>query len=348
MWYLDYYDYPEYLHTIPAYMEGWETHPVPESAWHATRGGVVMGPLRGREVPFKILPPLEVGWQREHRLVAVSQSDDFSMGLCSCGRVFIDGYLYWSDYERKSEMVGWKDVAALATGPDEILAMRRDGRVLAPGYKKSAPVFAWRDVVGLSVGESAKLGLCKDGTVRARGDALVEQEVATWHDIVQVSAGDKYALGVRSDGTVAYADVGYEEYACDVSGWTDIVQVSAGPYHAAGLRRDGTVVVAECEMYWEFMKDPECLDVDEWHDVSQVCAGNGITAALRADGWVLIAISAGEHAGERVEVPFGAVAISVNRHYDGNDEVLALDAQGHAFRGLVSYEGLPWDNWNAR
>ena len=142
-------------------------------------------------------------------------------------------------------------------------------------------------------------------------------------------------------------DVGYEEYACDVSGWTDIVQVSAGPYHVAGLRRDGTVVVAECEMYWEFMEDVACLDVGEWQDVTQVCAGNGITAALRADGWVLVAVSAGEHAGERVEVPFGAVAISVNRHYEGNDEVLALDAQGHAFSGLVSFEGLPWDNWNA-
>ena len=190
------------------------------------------------------------------------------------------------------------------------------------------------------------LGLRKDGTVLASGNDFVEWEVENWHDIVQVSAGDKYVLGVRSDGTVAYADIGYDEYAVDVSGWTDIVQVSAGPYHAAGLRRDGTVVVAECAAYWEFFHDVECLDMSGWTDIKQVCAGNALTVALRADGWVLMAISTGRFEGLRMESPLEAVAISINRHYEGNDEVLALDIHGHAVRELLFYEELPWDNWD--
>ena len=278
--------------------------------------------------------------------MAVSQSDTFSLGLCSCGKVFIDGFLDWRDYERKCEMVDWKDVVAIATGPDTILALRKDGRVLAPGYRGNTPVSSWRDVVQLSAGESAMLGLRKDGTVLASGNGFVEWEVENWHDIVQVSAGDKYVLGVRSDGTVAYADIGYDEYAVDVSGWTDIVQVSAGPYHAAGLRRDGTVVVAECAMYWEFFDDVECLDMSGWTDIKQVCAGNALTVALRADGWVLTAISTGMFEGLRTESPRKAVAISINRHYEGNDKVLALDIHGHAVRELLFYEKLPWDNWD--
>lgn len=346
MWYMDYYDYDTYLNSDPSNMPGWETHPVPRSAWHADHSGIAMGKLMGRDVPFKILPPLEPGWQRNHRLVAVSQSDTFSLGLCSCGKVFIDGFLDWRDYERKCEMVDWEDVVAIATGPDTILALRKDGRVLAPGYRDNSPVSSWRDVVQLSAGESAMLGLRKDGTVLASGNDFVEWEVENWHDIVQVSAGDKYVLGVRSDGTVAYADIGYDEYAVDVSGWTDIVQVSAGPYHAAGLRRDGTVVVAECAMYWEFFHDVECLDMSSWTDIKQVCAGNALTVALRADGWVLMAISTGRFEGLRMESPLEAVAISINRHYEGNDEVLALDIHGHAVRELLFYEELPWDNWD--
>ena len=112
-------------------------------------------------------------------------------GLCSCGKVFIDGFLDWRDYERKCEMVDWEDVVAIATGPDTILALRKDGRVLAPGYRDNSTVSSWRDVVQLSAGESAMLGLRKDGTVLASGNDFVEWEVENWHDIVQVSAGDK-------------------------------------------------------------------------------------------------------------------------------------------------------------
>ncbi len=191
MWYLDYYGYDTYLNSDPSNMPGWETHPVPRSAWHATRSGIVTGKLMGRDAPFKILPPLEEDWQHKHRLVAVSQSDTFSLGLCSCGKVFIDGFLDWRDYERKCEMVDWKDVVAIASGPDTILALRKDGTVL--------------------------------------------------------------------------------------------MAISTGPFE-----------------------------------------------------------------GLRTESPLETVAISINRHYEGNDKVLVLDIHGHAVRELLFYEELPWDNWDEK
>lgn len=50
MWYLDYYGYDTYLNSDPSNMPGWETRPVPRSAWHATHSGVVTGKLMGRTI----------------------------------------------------------------------------------------------------------------------------------------------------------------------------------------------------------------------------------------------------------------------------------------------------------
>lgn len=342
MWYLDYYEFPTYNWEMESNMEGWETHPVPRSASRTARGGVAMGMLMGLKVPFKILPPLEPGWRRNHRLVAVSQSDRFAMGLCSCGKVFIDGYFSWHDYQKKCELVDWEGVVAIATGPGDVVGLRKNGRVMTVGYTAKArkALSSWRDVVQVSVGESVNLGLRKDGTVHAYGAPWIAEEVASWSDIVQVSAGDDFALGARRDGTVAHAGV-----RIDVDEWTDIVQVSAGAYHAAGLRRDGTVVVATSEDYYEYMTDVECLDVDGWHDVVQVCAGGTLTAALLKDGRVLVARNGYEGDGCTAVERRDVVAISVNRHREGSDEVLALDAQGRAVMCDAGH-AYPWDNWD--
>lgn len=362
MWYLDYYDYPTYNWETESNMEGWETHPVPRSAYSAVRSGVAIGTLMGQKVPFKILPPLGPGWQRDHRLVAVSQSDRFAMGLCSCGKVFIDGFFGWRDYQKKCELVDWEGVIALATGPDDCLGLRKDGRVMSFSCHESAHkvIQSWRNVVQVSVGANIYLGLRKNGTVLAYGG--MEEAISSWTNIVQVSAGDNFALGVRCDGTVAHAG-----YWLDVNDWTDIVQVSAGAYHCVGLRRDGTVVVAASEEFYECMTDVECLDVEDWHDVVQVCAGGTLTAARLKDGRVLVARN-----GYKEDNPFkpyerswrsdpalrdyfedsgytsvefrDAVQISVNRHHEGSDEVLALDSEGRAIM-CDACEGYIWDNW---
>ena len=353
MWYLDYYDYPTYNWEMPANMEGWETHPVPQSATYSKHAvpGIKMGDLMGKKVPFEILPSLEPGWRQSHRLISVSQSDRFAMGLCSCGRVFIDGFFSSSDYDNKCELVHWKDIVALETGPGAAVGLRKNGRVAVVGWMKRY-FTEWRNVAQVSVGDACVLGLCSDGTVRAVGSDNIEHEVSLWKDIVQISAGDTYALGVRRDGTVAYAEGSNDlEWCSSPADWTDIVQVSAGPYHAAGLKRDGTVVLAETENYYECQEDVECLSVSEWRGVKQICAGAGVTAALLEDGRVLVARNEKngwyEHApgGTSIEC-YGAVAISLSRHHEGEceDEVLALDSQGRAFK---CREGCmyPWDNW---
>ncbi|MBR3234033.1 MAG: hypothetical protein IKG11_00285 [Atopobiaceae bacterium] len=351
MWYLDYYDYPTYNWEMPANMEDWETHPVPLSATHGKRivPGTRMGYLMGKMVPFEILPNLEPWWKQSHRLVSVSQSDRFAMGLCSCGRVFIDGYFSSHDYEKKCELVHWKDIVALETGPSTAVGLRKNGRVAVVGWMKRY-FTTWRNVTQISVGDACVLGLCSDGTVLAVGSDSIEREVSSWEDIIQISAGDEYALGVRRDGTVTYA-AGNSclRWCSKPADWTDIVQVSAGPHHAAGLKRDGTVIVAETEDYYECQDDVECLTVSEWRGVIQVCAGAGVTAALLENGSVLVARNEKngwhehEPGGTSIEC-YGAVAISLSRHHESDGEVLALDAQGRAYK---CHEGhtYPWDNW---
>ena len=352
MWYLDYYDYPTYNWETETNMQDWETHPVPQSASYGKRivSGTRMGYLRGEKVPFEILPNLEPYWRQNHRLVAVSQSDRFAMGLCSCGRVFVDGFFTHRDYECKCELVHWEDIVALETGPSAAVGIRRDGRVRVVGWKEQF-FRTWRNVVQVSVGDCCVLGLCSDGTVLAVGSDNIECKASSWQDIVQVSTGDTYALAVRRDGTVAYAEDSYPlEWCRNPADWADIVQVSAGPYHAAGLKRDGTVVIAETEDYYECQDDVECLDVSEWRDVKQVCAGPGVTAALLEGGHVLVARN--EVNGWHEHRPGGtsiecnsAVAISLSRHREDEDEVLALDSRG---RAIKCREGstYPWDNWS--
>lgn len=358
MWYLDYYDYDTYNNEMESNMEGWETHPVPRGNTRGTnRGfsGVKMGTLMGRDVPFEILPPLSLGWRENHRLVAVSQSDRFAMGLCSCGKVFIDGFFSSRDYQKKCELVHWEGIQSITTGPNMAVGIRADGRLIIAGCtKRDMKVFdSWRDLVQVSVGDCCMLGLRADGTVLASGDDDIERDVSSWRDIVHVSAGDKYVLGVRRDGTVVHAFAGWndEEFDVDVSDWTDIVQADAGPYHAVGVRRDGSVVAAACPNFYEFMEDVECLNVEGWRDVAQVYAGNGVTAALRTNGSVLVARNE-KHgyynkrpaSSTRMELR-DAVAISLNRHYQGSDEVLALDEQGRAVM-CDAGRAYPWDNWS--
>jgi hypothetical protein len=358
MEYMDFYDYPTYNWEEPSYMEGWETHPVPSNmaaGKDAVHGGIIRGELMGRMVPFEILPSLPPGWQHEHRLVAISQSDRFAMGLCSCGKVFIDGFFNWHDYECKCELIHWEGIVALDTGPSSVVGLRKNGTVTAVGVWPNDRFSKWRNVTQISVGDCVVLGLRKDGTVLAYGNDAMEQEISAWTKITQVSAGDKYALGVRRDGTVACAGECPAALSSGTTAWTDIVQVSAGPYHAAGVRRDGTVVVAETDDFYDCLIDMECLNVHTWQGVKQVCAGIGVTAALLEGGRVLVARNDKEvwNGRRTVEEPgctvvecCDAVAISMSRHHKGDDEVLALDSQGRAIRCSTG-EVYPWDNWSS-
>lgn len=359
MWYLDFYDYPTYNWEIPTHMEDWETHPFPRgpvSRKRGKKGETKMGSLMGEEVPFEILPPLEPNWRDHHHLIAVSQGDRFAMGVCSCGKVFVDGFIgAHSDYESKCELIHWENIASVATGPGVAIGLRRDGKVSVVGWKRS--LFSkWRDIQQVSAGDELALGVRADGTVIAAGNKELAQAVSAWDDIVQASVGDGYVLGVRRDGTVVLAGHAYINWCSDPSAWTDVVQVSAGPYHAVGLRSDGTVIAAETEEFYERSYDMECLGVTEWKNVRQVCAGNGITAALLADGRVIVARNEKDDPEQPLrQVPHipsstsmecrDAVMISVNRHWDGTDEVLALDARGRAIT-CRDKRAFPWDNWD--
>lgn len=367
MWYTNYYDYPEYLHEMHDYVDGWVTHPIPLSLHPSTSRAPqrkmpkektkTTGMLRGLPVPFEILPPLPKDWRGTHRLVSVSQGDGYSMGVCSCGKVFIEGFIRGRDYEFKSELVNWENIISLSAGPWGILGLRKDGTVIYAGYLSGEgrkKLSRWRNIVQVSASEPCLVGLRKDGTVLVDDD-LMQEAVSSWRDIVQVSAGDGYLMGVRRDGTVALVEEGGtygNGFGHDVSGWTDIVQVSAGPWHAAGLRRDGTVVVAVSDQYYEHLDDVQCLDVGDWTDIVQVCAGNQLTAGRSKNGAILVAINGVGSSydnypreGYTAHLGVRATDISASRHTSFDEyEVLMLDENGRASTWLED-RVFDWNNW---
>lgn len=354
-----------------------ETHPVPQTAQgmrrqqHMRDDACEHARYRPTAIPATILPWIEPDWQDRHRLVAVAQGGTFAAGLCSCGKVFMEG---WIDNERTflyRNVANWSDIVAISAGSMGIVGLRKNGRVVAagfPGYMEE--VEKWRNIVQVSAGGTYVAGLRRDGMVvicdewyQRKGSSwnyelVSHREVLEgWTKIVQVSAGEDHIMGVRRDGTVLCAtrSSGHWETrgGFGTDAWSDIVQVSAGLYHTAGLRRDGTVVTAECPDYYYSMDDVNCLDVADWCDVVQVCAGVGLTVGLRKDGSILVAWNGGDTTHVRHE---GATALSVcrsedrdnygyNEYGNGRHDQAILWVDVHGYAASDTYGDFDWLRW---
>jgi alpha-tubulin suppressor-like RCC1 family protein len=87
-------------------------------------------------------------------------------GLCSDGRVLFAGSL-----EGGEDIGAWRDVVALASGSDRLLALHADGSVSVAGALDHAgEEKAWSDVVALGAGAKHSLAVRSDGRVLATGE----------------------------------------------------------------------------------------------------------------------------------------------------------------------------------
>jgi len=96
----------------------------------------------------------------------------------------------------------------------------------------------------IAAGRDHVVALCRDGRVVAAGNNDEGQcNVEDWTDIVAVAAGFKYTVGLRADGTVVAT--GFNNNGqCNVQDWTDIVEIYVGntATETVGVKADGTIV----------------------------------------------------------------------------------------------------------
>ena len=102
-----------------------------------------------------------------------------------------------------------------------------------------------------------------------------------WTQIRAVACGNAHVLALHHNGRVS-ADGNNVDGCIDVSDWRNIKAVAAGKYHSLGLTEDGYV-------YFSGRNDRGQGNVTEWERVDRLVTTDSYTAGVTYDGRVLIA-----------------------------------------------------------
>lgn len=111
------------------------------------------------------------------------------------GLVKVDcAYAAGSNYEDYSS---WVEMA---------VGLKQDGTVAAWPERFAQAVSGWTDVIDVQASNSYILALKRDGTVLACGDMPNGQGAAQdWQDIASIAISPFYCVGVKTDGSLVYA-----------------------------------------------------------------------------------------------------------------------------------------------
>jgi alpha-tubulin suppressor-like RCC1 family protein len=218
---------------------------------------------------------------------------------------------------------GTFNVKAVAVEDDMILAVTRDGRVVASGppehWLATAALEQLTNVVAVGLNYTMAVALTGDGTVIEFGRTPSEQPPGLTNVIAIDVAGQAYdddldyKLAVTSDGrVVTWGYFGYPPSAT-IPG---VMTAAGGWSHIVALKSDGTVVQWGVES-----NEPEV--VAGLSNAVAVAAGGEHSVALKADGTV---VAWGDNQYGQLNIPAGlsnVVAITA-----AEDHTLALKSDG--------------------
>ena len=193
----------------------------------------------------------------------------------------------------------WKDVIAVAAGPNCSVGIKADGSVLYAGDSRLAQaVSQWTDVTDVATYDCIRpfvIGLHCDGRVSATPEILnllqngrsreelqfyKKKTVCNWRDVAGISCGFQDVFAWKHDGTVAVVGDN-EEKSFDVTYWDDIIYISADMTHVVGLHSDGTVTAHGDNKYGQ-------CGVFGWEDVFDIATSVKATFGLRDDGTIIM------------------------------------------------------------
>lgn len=203
--------------------------------------------------------------------VSVSACDTAVVVLLSDGTLQVLGSE--NPYYNQEDVAKWKGVVAISAGNYHLLALTKDGKVLAAGSNSDGQcaTSSIEDAIAVSAGGHHSLILLADGTVTALGQNVNHIcDTDDWTDMVAISAGALHSIGIKSDGTaVALGN-------CDVSGWQNVMAVVSGGSSAVGI-------TAEHKLYYT-VSGQSSTSLIGYENVVWVSVRQNSVAILTADG----------------------------------------------------------------
>ncbi|MFI4991547.1 MAG: IPT/TIG domain-containing protein [Solirubrobacterales bacterium] len=234
-------------------------------------------------------------------VTAVSAGDGYSLALLTNGKVMAWGeentYGALGDGTTEEsatpvEVSGLTDVTAISAGPENSLALRQDGTVVAWGRN---------DVGQLGNGSTSGPQTC---SIYNQACSTTPVAVSGLSAVTAISAGYEDGLAVESDGTVkawggngrgqlgqGNGDLELHDEPVPVGGLTEVTAVAAGLYHNLALRSDSTVRSWGENSYGEL--GAGWSHEGPWGFVEEVKGLSGVTAIAAGDGFSLALMSSG-------------------------------------------------------
>lgn len=193
----------------------------------------------------------------------------------------------------------WRDVIAVAAGPNCSVGIKADGTVLYAGDSRLAQaVSKWTDVTDVATYDCIRpfvIGLHCDGRVSATPEILnlfqngrsreelqfyKKKTVCNWRDVAGISCGFQDVFAWKHDGTVEVVGDN-EEKSFDVTYWDDIIYISADMTHVVGLHSDGTVTAHGDNKYGQ-------CGVFGWENIFDIATSTRATFGLQDDGTIIM------------------------------------------------------------
>ncbi len=223
----------------------------------------------------------------------------------------------------------WHNIHRVSCGNAHVLALTKQGRVLAEGNatandnRDCCHVSDWQDVRDIEAGSYHSLGVTYGGHVYYSGENIHgEGDVSDWQDIRLVRTDDTYTVGLTYDGRLRVAGLPpFDPLLLDDID-APVTDVALAPTHMVCRLADGRAfaTLPPDPLTGRTAADPA---VAAWYHVDAIAAGRGLSVGLCYGGTVHI--SGGDPA-LRAEVASWRHIVSVGC---GEGYVAALGVDGH-------------------
>jgi len=253
------------------------------------------------------------------------------VAICADGTVFAGG----DNTEFQCDVVGWKDIVAVAAGDSHTLGLRADGTVLAAGSNThdECDVGHLSGVSAVYAFGNDSVCVFGDGTAVACGRSGLD--LSSFVDIVGITRYPEGVVGLKSDGTLCLAAKITDDEAAAEIAWLlschDVMQVIC-------TYNSGCVVLGKDRRIYK-NNQPESYFA-QWRDVVSIVDLADSFAILRADGTVRVLPYERESPRPDTDADKWENIVAI---YGGYKRLVGLTAEGNLL-SAYTHQGWLWSN----
>lgn len=253
------------------------------------------------------------------------------VAVAADGTVFAGG----DNSDFQCDVIGWRDIVAVAAGDAHTLGLRADGRVLATGANAhdECDVAHLTDVKAVYAFGADSVCVLKDGTALAFGRSRFD--LSTFADIVGIARYPEGLIGIRADGTLALVGNITDDDAAQEIAWLlschDVEQVIS-------TYNSGCVILGKDKRIYK-NNQPENYFA-QWRDVVSIVDLADSFAILRADGTVRVLAYERDKPRPDTEADKWADIVAI---FGGYKRLLGL-TRGGRLLAAYTHQGWLWAN----